>query len=186
MFSTLLGTPELKDQQELLSSRLGKADDTRFLEQFRYIIIASQLLDDQANSLHYSSASALQQDGISKSLDYVAFTNRGAALTAFGAFAFVWFLHWARGGPQPPINIFRVSVLIISLALLSLFCYLYLRKQWLRYLRSQAVESASQIVLVSQALNYSTSTGISLTQEVELVSRGYRLYVHNLRAHDLC
>jgi hypothetical protein len=55
--------------------------------------------------------------------------------------------------------------------------YTYLRMQWLQYLRQQAVDGASALVANLQAFDASTSSALALIQEVELVSRGYRLYV---------
>jgi hypothetical protein len=53
--------------------------------------------------------------------------------------------------------------------------YSYARRQWLHYLRQNAVAAASNLVTNLQAIDASTSAGLSLVQEVELVSRGYRL-----------
>jgi hypothetical protein len=50
-----------------------------------------------------------------------------------------------------------------------------MRRQWLQYLRQQAVEGASAVVTNLQAFEASTSSALALIQEVELVSRGYRL-----------
>jgi hypothetical protein len=46
----------------------------------------------------------------------------------------------------------------------------------LQTLRQQTVENASALVTNLQAFEASTSSALALIQEVELVSRGYRLY----------
>lgn len=67
-----------------------------------------------------------------------------------------------------------VIVLVILLAVLG---YAYVRRQWLQYLRHQALKEASDLVPKSQALDVAISATITLVQEVELVSRGYRMLV---------
>ena len=53
--------------------------------------------------------------------------------------------------------------------------YGYMRRQWLQYLRREAVDGASALATNLQAFEASTSSALALIQEVELVSRGYRL-----------
>lgn len=53
----------------------------------------------------------------------------------------------------------------------------FLRRQWLRYRRHQALSEVSDFVSHAQDFDSATAAAISLIQEVELVSRGYRLYV---------
>lgn len=59
-------------------------------------------------------------------------------------------------------------------------CYAFAKRQWLKYLRHQAVEGASELVGNAQTFDSAASASIVFIQEVELVSRGYRMYVHPL------
>ena len=67
--------------------------------------------------------------------------------------------------------------MVLVLAAVATAVYTYMRRQWLQYLRQEAVEGASALVTNLQAFEASTSSALALIQEVELVSRGYRLYV---------
>ncbi|KAL9015357.1 MAG: hypothetical protein Q9173_000024 [Seirophora scorigena] len=53
--------------------------------------------------------------------------------------------------------------------------YMYFRRQWLYWIRAQAVESASTLVTSAQNLDAAVSASVNLIQEVELVCRGYRI-----------
>ena len=56
--------------------------------------------------------------------------------------------------------------------------YAFAKRQWLKFLRHQAVEAASALVGNAQALDSVSSASVVLIQEVELVSRGYRLFAY--------
>ena len=55
--------------------------------------------------------------------------------------------------------------------------YYYFRRQWLQFLRVQAIEGASSLTTNAQDFDAAASAGITLIQEVELVSRGYNMCV---------
>lgn len=58
---------------------------------------------------------------------------------------------------------------------IALVLYAYLRRQKLDDLRVQAVESASSMTISAQSFDAAASEAITLIQEVEVVSRGYRM-----------
>lgn len=66
---------------------------------------------------------------------------------------------------------------------LLLFIYYYFRHQWLQNLRIQAVESASSLTTSAQEFDAAASAGIAFIQEVELVSRGYNMYLTHSTFH---
>lgn len=82
-------------------------------------------------------------------------------------------LHWAKSAP----NKGRILVVLALIAVLGIASYGYLRRQWLKYLRHQAVDAASGLTTNLQAFEVSTTAVLSLVQEVELVSKGYRMCV---------
>lgn len=65
----------------------------------------------------------------------------------------------------------------VALAAVALVAPVYFKRQWLRYRRDQSLAEVSSFVAMSQDLDSATGAAISLIQEVELVSRGYRMYV---------
>lgn len=104
-----------------------------------------------------------------------AISPTGAGLTGITTFLLAWLLRWSRH--TPGASKWRFLVVVLALAAVVTAFYGYMRRQWLQYLRQQAVEGASALVTNLQAFEASTSAALSLIQEVELVSRGYRLYV---------
>ena len=69
----------------------------------------------------------------------------------------------------------RIALVLAVFALAVLFVYAFVRRQWLKYLRQQAVSVATDLTTNWQALEVSTTSALQLIQEVELVSKGYRL-----------
>jgi hypothetical protein len=158
-----------------VNSRLGRADNERFLEHFRYLIVASQLLNEQAG-LRASAIPSFATDGRAKPEDFKVATTSltGAGLTAATAFILVWLIHWSRSRASG-FSKGRFFIVVLVFAAVATYCYAYVRRQWLQYLRQQAVEGASTLVTNLQAFETSTSSALALIKEVELVSRGYRL-----------
>jgi len=149
------------------------------LEHFRYIIVASQLLSEHPGhtSLKAPNPHTNNSNGIPAADFRDASTNvGGAAATAVAAFALVWLLNWARAGRQSGFSKGRLSLVLAVFVVVATIGYSYLRRQWLQYVRQQAVNTASTLMANLHAFDASTSTALTLIQEVELVSRGYRLY----------
>jgi hypothetical protein len=94
-------------------------------------------------------------------------------LTGATAFLLVWLVHWSRR--QPGVSKGRWLLVLAVTTAVATAVYGYMRRQWLQYLRQDAVEGASAIVTNLQAFEASTSSALAFIQEVELVSRGYRL-----------
>jgi len=155
-----------------VNSRLGRADNERFLEHFRYLIVASQLLGEQS-SIRTTTFSNANGRGPAPEFKVTAVSPTGAVLTAATAFTLVWLIHWSRR--KSGFSKARFVVVLIVFAFVATVSYGYVRRQWLQTLRQQAVENASALVTNLQAFEASTSSALALVQEVELVSRGYRL-----------
>ena len=69
--------------------------------------------------------------------------------------------------------------MVIFLALLvgfAMISYAYMRRQWLQYLRQQSLAVVSEFVAKAQEFDMVVAGALTLVQEVELVSRGYRMY----------
>ena len=162
--------------QKAVNSRLGRADNARFLERFRYIIVASQLLN---------AHSILGQPGHGQSRDAAvvfpdapqlgAFTLAGASVTASLAFGLAWLIHWTRGGTDTRPGSGRMIIFVGAVMLLAFISYAYMRRQWLQYLRLQSLTEISELVTKGQQFDRAVARALTLVQEVELVSRGYRM-----------
>jgi Mysoin-binding motif of peroxisomes len=86
-------------------------------------------------------------------------------------------IHWARGGEQSKPSRGRVIAVVLFFVITATVMYTYARRQWLQYLRRQSIDAATAFVESSQAFDVVASAAITLIQEVEVVSRGYRMQV---------
>jgi hypothetical protein len=164
--------------QKAVNSRLGRADNARFLERFRYIIVASQLLNahsylGQAGHGHSRDA-PVPSPGVPQ---LGALTPAGAIVTASCAFVLAWLVHWTRGGRNSSAGRGRLAVFLTVLVLLAIVLYAYMRRQWLQYLRQQSLSEISEFVAKAHEFDSAATGALSLVQEVELVSRGYKMWV---------
>jgi hypothetical protein len=105
------------------------------------------------------------------------FTLTGAAITATVAFGIVWTIHWVRRAGSRSSASGRTAVAITIFVVLATSTYAYVRRQWLQYLRQQTLVETSSFVAKAQGLDTAISAAVTLIQEVELVSRGYRMYL---------
>lgn len=163
----------LTPPQKAVNSRLGRADNERFLERFRYAIVASQLLGEQGSLRTTNIPSSADRRRGPQEFNASTIDPAGATLTGAAAFVLVWLVHWSRPGNQ--FSKARLVVVVLVSAAIATAAYRYTRRQWLQYLRREAVEGASALVTNLQTFESSTSSALALVQEVELVSRGYRL-----------
>jgi Mysoin-binding motif of peroxisomes len=159
-----------------VNSRLGRADNVKFLEHFRYTIVASQLL-----SVHSYLGQAVHGQPRDPSLRTpnvplpVTFTLAGAAVTAVLAFILAWLTHWTRGESDFIAGRGRIAVFLIVMAVFVIVGYAYIRRQWLQYLRKQTLEEITEFVGSAHDFDTAAAGALTLVQEVELVSRGYRM-----------
>jgi hypothetical protein len=162
--------------QKAVNSRLGRADNAKFLEHFRYTIVASQLL-----SIHSYLGQAVPRQSKNSSVPTPnaphtgPFTLAGAAVTASSAFSLAWLIHWTRGGVNSVSGTGRIVVFFAVMVALIVVGYAYMRRQWLQYLRQQTLAEISNFVAKAHDFDTATAGALTLVQEVELVSRGYRM-----------
>ncbi|KAL9125209.1 MAG: hypothetical protein Q9217_005548 [Psora testacea] len=164
-----------------IHSHLGWTKNAHFLEQYRYVIVGSQLLSGHLNPTPYKrqyppkpaegDASRWQQDRA-----FVP-TGLGLSLTALSAFVLAWSIRWLRNKVLASYSIPGVNILVLVCAIALMIIYTYTRRQWLHNLRLQAIRSASRLTTSMQEFDTATSAAITLIQEVELVSRGYYMQV---------
>ncbi|KAJ9299135.1 hypothetical protein DTO271G3_3377 [Paecilomyces variotii] len=160
----------------LVSSRVGRSDNERFLEKFGYLIVASQLLNEHSPPSYTSAADVLSKVPAAQlpSLSET-FGLQGVVFTAATSFSVAWLMHWSRSKSGSGFNTRRVAVLLILLPVIALVFYAFTRRQWLKYVRHQAVEAAAVLVSNARSFDSAASASVVFVQEVELVSRGYRM-----------
>ncbi|KAJ5763577.1 hypothetical protein N7533_002258 [Penicillium manginii] len=159
-----------------LNARLGRGDNERFLEQFGYVIVASQLLNEHSAPSYTSAAdvASASQPADLPSLS-TTFGLYGAVVTAATSFSIVWLLHWGRSKTGSGISLRRFGVLLVLVPVLGVLFYAFAKRQWLKFLRHQAVDAAGTFVGNAQGFDSAASASVVFIQEVELVSRGYRI-----------
>lgn len=86
-----------------------------------------------------------------------------------------------RPRPGAGWNIKRMFIFVFFLAVVGIGFYILARRQWLKYIRNEALNVARILVGNAQNLDSVVLASVSLIQEVELVSRGYRLFVLRIR-----
>ncbi|KAL7945890.1 Mysoin-binding motif of peroxisomes domain-containing protein [Trichoderma barbatum] len=165
-----------KSCSALLAASLDTADNARFLEQFRYTIIASQLLN--GHSLLGHRPPALKTPGsTTDSNDQTLLSTEGIIVSVVGALALAVFLSWALSSAPWHVTKRRLILVLIIAAAALLVGQVFVRRHWLRYRREQSLSEISTFISNSQNLDSATEATLSLVQEVELVSRGYRISV---------
>lgn len=107
--------------------------------------------------------------------EFGPFTIGGVTATATIAFAFAYAIHWIRAGKGSGSTTGRVFLVITIFWGVASFAYAYMKRQWLQYLRLRTLSETSNFVTRSHNLNSVLVASMALIQEVELVSRGYRL-----------
>ncbi|KAB8262020.1 Mysoin-binding motif of peroxisomes-domain-containing protein [Aspergillus pseudonomiae] len=159
-----------------LNSRVGRSDNERFLEQFGYVIVASQLLNEHSAPSYASAADVLSS---SRSTDLPSISStfglQGAVVTASTSFSIAWLLHSSRPRTGSGLNPRKVGVLLVLVPVIGVLFYAFAKRQWLKYLRHQAVDAAGFFIGYAQGFDSAASASVVFIQEVELVSRGYRI-----------
>lgn len=89
---------------------------------------------------------------------------------------------WVAAGGYESLTKRRLIFIAFVLAGGTLWAPVYFKRQWLKFRMDQVLSEGSGFVSTSQALDSATGAAMSLIQEVELVSRGYRMYVRVLRS----
>ncbi|KAL8694972.1 MAG: hypothetical protein Q9218_000444 [Villophora microphyllina] len=163
-----------------INSRLSWAENSRFLEKFRYTIIASQLLNEVPSLTVYKRQFHTQDkdDGrLDVNIDdqEIQFTWAGVAWTALAAFVFAWLVHWTKNIAHSTSRRWPLVLSPTIVFTTCFFLYVYFRQQRLHWLRTQAVQNASALVASAQDLQVAASASVNLVQEVELVCKGYRI-----------
>lgn len=163
-----------RDIQTAVATKLDRADNSKFLEQFRYTIVASQLLSGHSIlGQHGQAQSSKIHPGSDQDPNIP--TQTGLLLTAVGALGLAWFISWLYGGGYSHLTKKRVVVFVVVFGVAGVASQAYIKQQWLKYVRGQVLTEITTYVSRAQDFDSASSAAVALVQEVELVSRGYRL-----------
>ncbi|KAG6231804.1 hypothetical protein E4U26_006401 [Claviceps purpurea] len=154
---------------------IGRADNSKFLEQFRYTIIASQLLSGTSILGHRPAAPSIPSDAANCEAQQSVLSTQGLLASILGALAIAIILSWVLGNGSAYITRKRLACFVVLLAAATFMGQIYMRRQWLRYRREQSLAEIGSFVSNSNDFDSASEATLSLVQEVELVSRGYRI-----------
>ena len=165
--------------QSAFHSRLGWTDNAKFLEEFRYVVIASQLLNEIRNP-SAPNRRVISPQTIDDNLQLVgehnvSFNLSGLFFTAVISFASAWSMKLLRTTNWASSSWWRIGLSIFVPPIVLFTLYTYWRQQRLQNMRVQAVASASCYCESAQTFDAVASATLALIQEVEVVSRGYKL-----------
>lgn len=136
--------------------------------------MASQLLSGYSvPGRHIHGVSSMLNTDRDRSLPSV----EGFLASVFAALAVAIILSLVLGSGPVRLNRKRTAFLLVLLAALAFLGPVYTRRRWLHFRREQSLSEITSFVSHSHNYDNASSAALSLVQEVELVSRGYRLSV---------
>lgn len=158
----------------VVKGQLGRGENAAFLERFRYMIIASDLLNEHHQIYlkqgEPSGPTSLDADHTVKPV----FSTHGVFGIAAAAFVLAAAIAWART-VSGPSSLAHITLLILLLGLGGVAAYSFARRKWLQHIRAQAADATRSFMSNAKALDAALSTAVTIVQEVELVARGYRI-----------
>jgi Mysoin-binding motif of peroxisomes len=160
--------------QAAISLRVSTTENERFLDQFRYTVIASQLLVHEANTAVEARFSSPL--GHTETLHYNAdnsFSLQGAAASGAISFFTALTLHWAR--EQSSSHWLNVCIFLALALIVVIGIYGYARRKTSQRTRQAAMGALSDLITQSHAMDNVVRSALGLIQEVEIVSRGYEM-----------
>lgn len=171
----LLPTRRYFDQ--IINGGLGRAQNSHFIEQFRYSIVASQLLEEHSSHSQLPRGSERSSDGslLQTSQAQQLVDPIDALIIAVGAFLLAWIVNWTRNAPDWLSLLVRIAIsLCITTSSLAVLV-LHIKRQRHSRQRQEAILLIRHLTSASSDLDRALSSSISMIQEVETVSHGYQL-----------
>ncbi|KAH7171149.1 Mysoin-binding motif of peroxisomes-domain-containing protein [Dactylonectria macrodidyma] len=160
-----------KKYSAVVAASIDRADNAKFLEQFRYTIIASQLLSGHAGLGQHQLGGGVGAAPANDE-DHSILSPEGIVASVLAALAIAVILSWVV---ENGVTRKRFIFLMLLCAASVLLGQVYMRRQWLRYRRSQSLSEITTFIENSHSHDSASGAALSLIQEVELVSRGYRI-----------
>ncbi len=162
-----------------IHGRLGWTKNLNFLEQFRYIIVASQLLSEQTKPFTYKRQALPPPGGEwplkSDQDNGFKLSPVGLSVTGATAVGLAYIIKRLQGVKISDYRATTLGIIAVLGILLTIILYYYARRQWLHYLRLRSMENATSLTSNAQNFDAAATAAFTLIQEVELVSRGYNM-----------
>jgi len=162
--------------QRAFRSALGYPNPENYLEHFRYIIIASQLLQDSASGgarkQNFKTASLLESH-----VPSVKATPAGGAGTVLTAVALSLATRKLLGRESWTWGDGTIMFIYLALAFVMPGCWVAVSQNWLSRLQCEALAAVEGLVTHYQTSINVTTSVLEMIQEVELVAREQQMQV---------
>jgi Mysoin-binding motif of peroxisomes len=164
--------------QCIIETGLSRTEDESFVDHFRYLIIASQLLSEQSRPgsfdplLHTPGANTRPAD-----VSVGATSLEGSIVAVAISFALVWVIHWSTHVRSSSLTSswVRGCLAILFVAFGLVLVYVYSLRNASRRTHRSTTNAVSSFVDHAHTFDGVTSTSLKLVQEVEIVARGYEI-----------
>lgn len=160
--------------RQALTSHIGYHEVKRFLEQFRYSFVSSQLLESRPLYATWSVSSGQRRTNILFSADgpwnsiklhKKFFVGGGGCIVVVAVL-----VYWRSRKEMPDTPVYTNCALIATL-LVGLYLYAHSRRRLLRRLHAKALAHQSHFVNASKQLDGDVVRALRQIQEVDIVSR---------------
>ena len=165
--------------QSVVSSGISQSEDERFLERFRYIIIASQLLVERSRPISHQFDSSVANAGLENhsSTSSEDVSLQGVIVTTMLSFTVAFSFHCLRAQvlDANTVHWTKACMLLLFITALAQAIYVYFqRRTSLRY-RRDAIAGVSLLITQARALSDLARAAFMMIQEIEIVARGYQM-----------
>jgi hypothetical protein len=164
----------------IVETGLSRTEDERFLEHFRYLIIASQLLSEQSRPGSFNPLAHMRSPEVLPN-DVLASTTslEGAIVAVAISFAVVWVIHWSTHIRSSSLTSswVRGCLAVLFVAFGLVLVYIYSLRNISRRTHRSTTNAISSFVDHAHTFDGVTSTSLKLIQEVEIVARGYDIAI---------
>jgi hypothetical protein len=169
--------------QTAVNSTVASNEAQKFLEELKYLIISSQLCEKQPTFGPLSGAPLpmhAPEPEAEADIYSRPWTSQGAVAAGALGFGLAALIRWFFIGGVFTISLKRSVIAVVVVASTVFVVRVYMRRQWLKYIHAQALIETKRLVHNASEFDSAVSAAVSFVVEVELVARGYRLYVPSL------
>ncbi|KAI1849243.1 hypothetical protein JX266_005204 [Neoarthrinium moseri] len=170
---------DIHDAYSTVVDSVAHANQARsFIEELKFLVISSQLCDDQPSFGSLSMAplpTNAPPPEVIKEIYIHPWTTNGAVATGALSFTIACLVRWFYIGGTLIVSLRRIVIAAVALTGVAWVLRIYMRRQWSKYIHEQALNEMRRFVRTSSDFDSLASSALSFVLEVELVSRGFRV-----------
>ncbi|CAG8503237.1 3940_t:CDS:2 [Acaulospora morrowiae] len=165
--------------QETLSTALPLQEENAFEERFKYLLCTSHLLNDTLSIYFYDSKKPNPINAREAGLYFGGISRRNFEILLSSLIGvLVVLLTWLLRDAEPKdigTKMMQLPIALILALLASFFLYRRMRRKVMKNLHNSALHFLETLVYNCQTFDLKVNKALIMIQEIELVSRGYRL-----------